>query len=42
MRGAGRAGGPAVGERQSVLTDPDGHVVCLVTPVSAGDGGAAA
>jgi uncharacterized glyoxalase superfamily protein PhnB len=20
------------GERQSVLTDPDGHVVCLVSP----------
>jgi len=21
------------GERQSVLTDPDGHVVCLVAPL---------
>ncbi len=23
------------GERQSVLTDPDGHVICLVAPVQA-------
>lgn len=23
------------GERQSVLTDPDGHIVCLVRPLSA-------
>jgi uncharacterized glyoxalase superfamily protein PhnB len=23
------------GERQSVLTDPDGHVICLVGPVQA-------
>ncbi|WP_328367991.1 VOC family protein [Micromonospora zamorensis] len=22
------------GERQSVLTDPDGHVICLVTPAA--------
>jgi uncharacterized glyoxalase superfamily protein PhnB len=22
------------GERQAVLTDPDGHVVCLVAPVA--------
>jgi uncharacterized glyoxalase superfamily protein PhnB len=21
------------GERQSVLTDPDGHVICLVSPL---------
>ncbi|MGX6603830.1 VOC family protein [Micromonosporaceae bacterium Da 78-11] len=26
------------GERQSVLTDPDGHVICLVSVVAAGDG----
>jgi predicted enzyme related to lactoylglutathione lyase len=24
------------GERQAVLTDPDGHVVCLVAPVGGG------
>ncbi|HEY0531641.1 MAG TPA: VOC family protein [Actinoplanes sp.] len=24
------------GERQAVLTDPDGHVFCLVTPTAAG------
>jgi uncharacterized glyoxalase superfamily protein PhnB len=24
------------GERQAVLTDPDGHVVCLVAPAADG------